>query len=117
MFYTIFSCCCLHVHPQILDELYHEDKGFNNNHTVFLSERPPSHDVEHALATHSAARKLSFLQGSPFRTEVGGVGARQGKAGQGRACNHPSFCSICMLLWGASDGVSHPAMEGLQCKL
>ena len=53
-----------------MSELYHEDKGFNHNRTVFLSERPPSHDVEHALATHEASKKLVYLQGSPFRPEV-----------------------------------------------
>lgn len=77
MFSGIMHCCtlmaaaCCALHLQILDELYHEDKGFNNNYTVLLSERPPSHDVEHALATHSASKKISFLQGSPFRAEVG----------------------------------------------
>jgi len=61
------SSCCL----QLLNELYHEDKGFNNSHTIFLSERPPSHDIEHVIATHEASRKLQYLQGSPFRAEVG----------------------------------------------
>jgi hypothetical protein len=55
---------------QLLDELYHEDKGFNHNSCVLLSERAPSNDVKHLLATHQATRKLSYLQGSPFRTEV-----------------------------------------------
>lgn len=56
---------------QVLDELYHEDKGFNHNHAVLLSERGPSLDVQHVLATHMASRKLCYLQGSPFRMEVG----------------------------------------------
>jgi hypothetical protein len=30
---------------QMLDELYHEDKGFNHSHTVFLSPQPPSRDI------------------------------------------------------------------------
>jgi hypothetical protein len=55
---------------QLLDELYHEDKGFNHNYTVLLSEQPPSLDVQHVLSTHPAARKLTYLQGSPFRPTV-----------------------------------------------
>lgn len=51
--------------------MYHEDKGFNHNHAVLLSERGPSLDVQHVLATHVASRKLCYLQGSPFRPEVG----------------------------------------------
>lgn len=66
---TLFVC--LFPSPlQLLSELYHEDKGFNHNRTVFLSERPPSNDVEHALACHPASRKLEYLQGIPFRPEV-----------------------------------------------
>lgn len=98
---SVCWCACM----QILDELYHEDKGFNNNHAVFLSERPPSHDVEHALATHAAARKLSFLQGSPFRTEVGWSRAGQG---HGRACGQ--------LLQMLQAVISHLARGAVQGK-
>jgi hypothetical protein len=59
-------CACL----QILDELYHADKGFNHQKAVFLSPRPPTLDLQHLLATHAASAKLTYLQGSPFRMEV-----------------------------------------------
>jgi hypothetical protein len=55
---------------QLLDELYHEDKGFNHNYAVLLSEQPPSLDVQHVLATHPASKKLTYLHGSPFRPTV-----------------------------------------------
>eukprot|EP00878_Enallax_costatus_P032830 GHUV01036131.1.p2 GENE.GHUV01036131.1~~GHUV01036131.1.p2 ORF type:complete len:105 (-),score=14.79 GHUV01036131.1:247-561(-) len=55
----------------LMNELYHEDKGFNHQHCVFLSPRAPSMDQKHVLATHHAATKMHYLQGSPFRTEVG----------------------------------------------
>eukprot|EP00878_Enallax_costatus_P004556 GHUV01004797.1.p1 GENE.GHUV01004797.1~~GHUV01004797.1.p1 ORF type:complete len:827 (+),score=239.90 GHUV01004797.1:555-3035(+) len=53
----------------LMNELYHEDKGFNHQHCVFLSPRAPSMDQKHVLATHHAATKMHYLQGSPFRTE------------------------------------------------
>jgi hypothetical protein len=57
---------------QILNELYHADKGFNHQKAVFLSPKPPTLDVQHLLATHAASAKLTYLQGSPFRMEVSG---------------------------------------------
>lgn len=89
---TTGCCIAASLHQQILDELYHEDKGFNNNYTVLLSERPPSRDVEHALATHSASKKISFLQGSPFRSEVRGVMAC---AGMARSLSTTSSLLLC----------------------
>jgi hypothetical protein len=56
---------------QLLNELYHEDKGFNRTYTVLLSPKPPSMDVQHVLATHAASQKVVYLQGSPFKTMVG----------------------------------------------
>eukprot|EP00775_Hariotina_reticulata_P006540 gene6540-6766_t len=53
----------------LLDELYHEDKGFNRQQAVFLCPQPPSLDVQHLLLTHTAAKKVTYLQGSPFRME------------------------------------------------
>lgn len=56
--------------PQLLNELYHEDKGINLVRAVFLSPKPPTLDVQHLLATHHASAKLTYLQGSPFRIQV-----------------------------------------------
>lgn len=56
--------------PQLLDQIYHEDKGYNRNHTVILADQAPDQDVKHALYRHDAASKVSYLQGSPFQTEV-----------------------------------------------
>jgi hypothetical protein len=71
----LVSCWCpavalLLVLLQLLDELYHEDKGFNRQQSVFLCHQPPSLDVQHVMLTHHAARKVTYLQGSPFRMEV-----------------------------------------------
>lgn len=55
---------------QLLDELYHTDKGYSLNHTVVLSDKPLGVDVKHVLHTHDAANKVVFLQGSPFHQPV-----------------------------------------------
>lgn len=77
-------CCtlssCAHValrlpYVQLVNELYHEDKGFNHQHCVFLNPRPPGLEQRHVLAAHHAASKMHYLQGSPFRTEVSDVKA------------------------------------------
>jgi hypothetical protein len=65
------AVCFFTTAPQILDEMYHEDRGFVHTHAVFLSPSPPGLDVQHVLAVHGAASKLTYIQGSPFRTAVG----------------------------------------------
>lgn len=56
---------------QLLNELYHEDKGPNHSYTVFLSPKPPGNEIKQELAHHPANSKLIYLQGSPFKAEVG----------------------------------------------
>eukprot|EP00879_Flechtneria_rotunda_P031417 GHRR01034323.1.p1 GENE.GHRR01034323.1~~GHRR01034323.1.p1 ORF type:complete len:369 (+),score=71.72 GHRR01034323.1:1198-2304(+) len=51
----------------LLDELYHPDKGFNHQHSIFMCPRAPTLDIQHLLNTHRAASKVMYLQGSPFR--------------------------------------------------
>jgi hypothetical protein len=55
---------------QLLDELYHTDKGYSRNHTVVLCDKPPGLDIKHVLYTHDAYKKVMYLQGSPFKQHV-----------------------------------------------
>lgn len=55
---------------QLLDELYHTDKGYSRSKTVVLCDKPPGHDVRHVLYTHDAYKKVMYLQGSPFQQKV-----------------------------------------------
>ena len=54
-----------------MSEVYHEDKGFDDRASVFLSEEPPNQQTVLMLARHKHAKKMKYLQGSPFVPEVG----------------------------------------------
>lgn len=54
-------------HSSACPQLYHEDKGYDDRHLVFLSPLPPSLSVRRVLLTHHSSRKMTYLQGTPFR--------------------------------------------------
>jgi hypothetical protein len=58
---------------QLLDELYHTDKGYSRDKTVVLADSPPDLEVRHVLYTHDAASKIVYLQGSAFSNLVRGL--------------------------------------------
>lgn len=55
---------------QLLNELYHDDKGLNHSYTVLLSPKPSGNEIKREQARHAARKKLIYLQGSPFNAEV-----------------------------------------------
>ena len=55
---------------QLLDELYHQDKGLNCSRMVILAKQKPSGALKHVLLTHDASKKVVYLQGSPFKYDV-----------------------------------------------
>jgi hypothetical protein len=52
---------------QLLNELYHSDKGYSRPDTVVLCDKHPSTEIKHVLYTHSAAKSVTYIHGSPFR--------------------------------------------------
>ena len=54
----------------MMSEVYHEDKGFDDRASVFLSEEPPNQQTVLMLSRHRHASKMKYLQGSAFVTEV-----------------------------------------------
>jgi hypothetical protein len=65
---------------QLADEIFHPDKGFAERKLVMLVEGPPTPGMRAVLTRHAHARKIKYLQGSPFipyvRPWAGGVELR-----------------------------------------
>ncbi len=65
----IVTICCV-MSVQVLDELYHKDKGYNRNRVIVLCDEEPDQSIKHVLYTHDASSKVKYLQGSPFLNRV-----------------------------------------------
>ena len=52
---------------KLMDEVYHEDKGYDQRHVAFLCPAPPSRRARAIITSHRCRSRMHYVQGSPFR--------------------------------------------------